>query len=79
MSRVIPLLLVFLILVINVLIQTFMGLLSNFEKHKNLSQHYASQIIKIFACTFINTGLVILIVNLKEVELEIYFVENFLR
>ena len=42
MSRVIPLLLVFLILVINVLIQTFMGLLSNFEKHKNLSQHYAS-------------------------------------
>mmetsp|Transcript_41606 Transcript_41606/g.36997 ORF Transcript_41606/g.36997 Transcript_41606/m.36997 type:complete len:193 (+) Transcript_41606:757-1335(+) len=45
--------------------QNVFTLLSQFERHKSLTQQLSSRVIKIFIAQFLNTGIIILLINAK--------------
>lgn len=60
-----PFLSSFIIVFINYFIQVFFQKLSIFEKYKNLTEELSSRISKIVFALFINTGLLLLLINIK--------------
>jgi len=53
----------FIIVIVNVLLKTLLMYLGKFEKYKTLSEEISKTIMKIFLALFINTSLVILVLN----------------
>nr|BAK01125.1 predicted protein [Hordeum vulgare subsp. vulgare] len=56
---------VFIVLVINYGVQFVFQALSKFEKHSTLNNQLATRVIKTFAAQFLNTGLLLLLINAK--------------
>jgi len=56
---------VFIVLIINYFIQFVFQGLSKFEKHSTLNKQLATRVLKTFVAQFLNTGVMILIVNAK--------------
>jgi hypothetical protein len=53
------------IIVTNTIMQYVFRALASFEKHKNASTMLSSRTIKVFIAQFLNTGVIILIVNAR--------------
>jgi len=56
---------VIVIVVVNLILQIFYAFLSKFERHKYLSQEMSAKILKVFLGQFVNTGIIILVTNLR--------------
>jgi len=56
---------VFVVLVINYGVQFVFRILSKFEKHSTLNQELAQRVLKTFVGQFLNTGIILLVVNAR--------------
>jgi branched-subunit amino acid ABC-type transport system permease component len=60
-----------LILVLNIIIVTVLKLLSQFQRFHTMTEEKASSIVKMFLIQLINTGIVILLVNARILEIKL--------
>lgn len=60
-----PFVIVFAIILTNFIMQYIFKALASFEKHRNATTELSSRVLKIFVAQFLNTGVIILIVNIK--------------
>jgi len=63
-----PFAIVIVIIIVNFLMQKIFSELAKFEKYNYASSELASRITKIFIASFINTGIIIFVVNFKFTE-----------
>jgi hypothetical protein len=64
----IGLLVIFIVVAVNFVIQVLFRALSTFEKHRTITEQLASRILKIFFAQFLNTGIIILFLNASLTE-----------
>lgn len=60
------------VVIVNTLLKIVLKMLAKFEKHSSLSEEQAALAVKLFACMFINMGLISLLVNANLEEFGIY-------
>lgn len=60
-----------LILVLNIIIVTVLKLLSQFQRFHTKTEEKASSIVKMFLIQLINTGIVIMLVNARILEIKL--------
>lgn len=60
-----PFIIVFAIIITNFVMQYIFKALATFEKHRVATTELSSRVLKIFVAQFLNTGVIILVVNTK--------------
>jgi hypothetical protein len=65
LNKSLPFLIVFAIIFTNLIMQFIFRALASFEKHRNATSELSSRVMKIFIAQFLNTGIIILIVNTR--------------